>query len=149
MKPPTLKAPGASHLTLKYDTLLSNVDFNCNLRRYTKKKIIEQEVPDVPNPIEDIMKQLKGGGGGGGGGMMATIKVRQNGLCSPRHPTHSGPSFIELISFNPILWRVCPSNTRPPTRSSAFEHIPTHHVSGFLCRRRSCLSSRARWRRQR
>jgi len=31
---PTLKAPGAKRLNLKYDELLSNVAFNFNLRRY-------------------------------------------------------------------------------------------------------------------
>ena len=33
---PTLKAPGAEHLKLKCDILLSNFAFKFNLRRYTK-----------------------------------------------------------------------------------------------------------------
>jgi hypothetical protein len=32
---PTLKAPGSERLKLKYDDLLSNFAFNCNLRHYS------------------------------------------------------------------------------------------------------------------
>jgi hypothetical protein len=33
---PTLKAPGTKGLKLKYDELVSNFAFKCNLRRYIK-----------------------------------------------------------------------------------------------------------------
>ena len=38
-----------------------------------KEKVKEQEVPEVPNPIEMIQNQLKGGGAGG---LIDVIKVR-------------------------------------------------------------------------
>ena len=60
-----LKAPGTKRLKLKYDNLLSRFAFNFNLRHYT---MVDRG--DVVTAGPGI-------------------------YCSPRHPTHFQPSFLE------------------------------------------------------
>jgi hypothetical protein len=43
---PTLKGPGAKHLTLKSDELLSNFAFKFNLRRYIEGNLLSAAAAD-------------------------------------------------------------------------------------------------------
>jgi hypothetical protein len=58
---PTVKAPGTKCLKLRYYLLLSNVDFNLNLRRYTLA-VIEKDISAIDSRLikagSDVKKAL-------------------------------------------------------------------------------------------